>query len=140
MSNAGWMDVRDAVLAALAAEPVWIQMALALATAFVAVMCLEGIRASFFPRRYAAMLTRKYRPDAEPARAAESSVDGSVQPSRAVQGMNPRRVVRNRKLALSPVNPHVPLRPRIQRAAMVKAAAEAAQPMADSPAADPFEV
>jgi hypothetical protein len=140
MSRAGWIDVWNSALAAIAAEPVWFQIAIALGAAFAAVMCLEGIRASFFPRRYAALLTRKYASEAVPPRIAESSVSGSVQPNRAKHGALPRRVVRNRKLELSSINPHTPLRPRIQRIAMVKAPSDMAPVVSDPPAGEPFEV
>jgi uncharacterized protein YjeT (DUF2065 family) len=140
MSHAGWMHVWNSAVAAIAAEPIWYQIAVALGVAFAAVMCLEGIRATFFPRRYAAMLTQKYAPDAALPRTAESSVDGSVQQNRAKHGSPPRRVVRNRKLELSSVNPHTPLRPRIQRIAMVKALSDAPPAAVDLPAAELFKV
>jgi hypothetical protein len=117
------MDVWKSAAAAAATEPVWIQLALVLGAVFVAVMCLEGIRASFFPRRYAAALTRRYVADAAPV--AESSVGGSLQPDRAKYGAMPRRVVKNRKRVLTSINRHTALKPRIQRIALVKAPPDA---------------
>jgi hypothetical protein len=114
------MEAWKAAVSAAAAEPVWVQMALALGVALAAVMCLEGIRASFFPRRYAATVTDRYAPDAVPSRIAESTVGGSLQQDRAKCIAMPRRVVKNRKRTLSSVNRHTPLRPRIQRIVLVK--------------------
>ena len=140
MSRAGWIDVWNSALVAIAAEPIWFQIAIALGAAFAVVMCLEGIHASFFPRRYAALLTRKYASEAMLPPIAKSSVDGSVQPNRAKHGALPRRVVRNRKLELSSVNPHTPPRPRIQRIASVKTPSDPAPAVVDPPATQPFEV
>jgi hypothetical protein len=118
------MNVWDSALAALAAEPIWLQVAVAVGAVFVIVMCLEGIRASFLPRRYAQMLTRKFPSETAPPRRAESSVDGFVQPDRAKYGALPRRVVKIRKREALSINPHAPPRPRIQRIAMVKGPVE----------------
>jgi hypothetical protein len=132
MRGAGWLDVWDSVLAALAVEPTWFQIAVALGAAFAVAMCLEGIRASFFPRRYAETLARKYAPQPVTPRDAESSVDGSVQPGRAKSGALPRRVARNRKLASPSLNPHAAPRPRIQRVAMVKVPPDTASAVMES--------
>jgi hypothetical protein len=120
MNHASWMDVWVSALAAAILEPVWIQMALALGAAFAAVMCLEGIRASFLPQRHAATISARCAPDAAPSSIAESSASGSLQPVRAKHCAMPRRVVKNRKRAVSSVNRHTPPRPRIQRIVLVK--------------------
>jgi hypothetical protein len=109
------MDVWAATLAATASEPVWIQIALVLGAAFAAVMCLEGIRASLFPCRYAANLTNRYAPDAKPGRLAALSAGGPPQPDRVKYGAMPRPVVKTCKRALPAINHHSPLKPRIQR-------------------------
>jgi hypothetical protein len=119
MNHAGWGDVWRVAIATIATEPVWMQLALALGAAFAAVMCLEGIRASFFPRRYAATLVRRSMPDS--GVLSRPSVDEASSPDRAKYGAMPRSVVKNRKLVLSSVNRHRPLKPRIQRIALVKA-------------------
>jgi hypothetical protein len=51
MSSHSWSDVWKLFLDLLSHESVAIQIAMGLGAAFVAVMALEGIRASFFPKR-----------------------------------------------------------------------------------------
>jgi hypothetical protein len=51
MSSHNWSDVWKLFLDLLSHESVVIQIASGLGAAFVAVMALEGIRASFFPKR-----------------------------------------------------------------------------------------
>ena len=51
MSSHNWSDVWKLFLDLLSHESIAIQIAVVLGAAFVAVMALEGIRASFFPKR-----------------------------------------------------------------------------------------
>ncbi len=51
MSSHSWLDVWKLFLDLLSRENTAVQIAIGLGAAFVAVMALEGIRASFFPKR-----------------------------------------------------------------------------------------
>ena len=51
MSSHSWADVWKVFLDMLSRESIAMQIAIGLGVAFFAVMALEGIRASFFPKR-----------------------------------------------------------------------------------------
>lgn len=60
MDRAGWMDVWRLALSVASREPAFVQIALVLGVALVAVMCLEGLYASLRPARYAARIARNH--------------------------------------------------------------------------------
>jgi hypothetical protein len=60
MDRGEWMDVWRLAISVAAREPVFVQIALALAMALVFILCLEGLYASLCPRSYAARLARNY--------------------------------------------------------------------------------
>ena len=47
----GWREIGMAIADTVAKEPPYIQIAIGLSAAFIALMILEGLRASFVPRR-----------------------------------------------------------------------------------------
>ncbi len=61
MRDGRWGDVWNALIAALAHEPVELRILFWLVVAFLTVMALEGMRSSFAPRR-----APKARPDPQP--------------------------------------------------------------------------
>jgi hypothetical protein len=81
MSSHSWTDVWKLFLDLLSRESVAIQIAAGLGAAFVAVMTLEGLRASFFPKRIAdgATLRNAQSPAApafsEPSQSASPEED-----------------------------------------------------------------
>ncbi|HUO93624.1 MAG TPA: hypothetical protein VMU22_11905 [Rhizomicrobium sp.] len=93
-----WHDIGVRIAALLAKEPPHIQIAFGLATAFTALMILEGLRASFGPRRSEG--TRR-RPPAKPG--VRSADTGAVK--------QPRNPKRDRIV----INPHRAARPTIRR-------------------------
>jgi len=54
----GWSVLWSTFLAQMAREPVQVNILLVLAMAFIAVMAIEGIRSSFFPRRTVATMPK----------------------------------------------------------------------------------
>ncbi|HUJ04343.1 MAG TPA: hypothetical protein VLW75_11940 [Rhizomicrobium sp.] len=58
MGAGNWSGLWSAFLALLAREPAHVNILAALAAAFLAVMALEGIRSSFFPRRMVAIASK----------------------------------------------------------------------------------
>lgn len=53
MISADWKAVWDALMVAYGHQPIEMRVGLALAAAFLVLMVLEGLRASFLPRRHA---------------------------------------------------------------------------------------
>jgi hypothetical protein len=51
MGVAGWQDIGVLIAQLVAKEPPYLQIAIGLCAAFTALMILEGLRASFLPRR-----------------------------------------------------------------------------------------
>lgn len=127
MSHAGFVDVWNLALAAVAGEPIFARIAIALGAAFALAMCIEGLYASFFPLRYAARVARNHtdRTDDRPSQSAripapaDGDAPGTVRTASRSALSAPRK---NRKLASIPLSRHRPTIPRIQRIAMVNAA------------------
>jgi hypothetical protein len=70
MSSHSWTDVWKVFLDVVSHETIVMQIAIVLGAAFAAVMTLEGIRASFFPKRIADAVTlRNAVPAPQPALA-----------------------------------------------------------------------
>ena len=59
MISADWKAVWDALMVAYGHQPMEMRVGLALAAAFLALMVLEGLRASFLPPRHAPAPARK---------------------------------------------------------------------------------
>jgi hypothetical protein len=71
MSSHSWLDVWKVFLDVVSREGIAMQIAIVLGTAFVAVMALEGIRASFFPKRIAeSVALREAAPPPQPTLSA----------------------------------------------------------------------
>jgi hypothetical protein len=94
----GWREIGMAIADMVAKEPPYIQIAIGLSVAFVALMILEGLRASFVPRRTSETSIRF--PSARPA---FRSAPGNEKPPR-----NPKR-------SDNIVKPHRAPRPTIRR-------------------------
>ena len=81
----GWREIGMVIAGMVAKEPPYIQIAIGLSAAFIALMILEGLRASFVPRR-----NSRPNPRAARARAAtplfRSAPGNVVKPPR-----NPKR-------------------------------------------------
>ena len=76
MSAHSWTDVWKLFLELLSRESIAVQIAAGLGAAFIAVMALEGIRASFFPRRIIeGVALRAATPPAPPSRSAAPVMD-----------------------------------------------------------------
>lgn len=95
----GWREIGIAIAGMVAKEPPYIQIAIGLFAAFVALMILEGLRASFVPRRtYEPNLRRRS------AGPAFRSAPGNV-------AKPPRNPKRHENI----VKPHRAPRPTIRR-------------------------
>jgi hypothetical protein len=71
MSSHSWLDVWKLFLDVVSRESIAMQIAAGLGAAFVAVMTLEGIRASFFPKRIVeAVKLRSAAPAPQPTLSA----------------------------------------------------------------------
>ena len=117
MSGAGWKDIGDLIVALVAKEPPFVQVVIGLGAAFSALMFIEGLRASFIPRR------AESKPGRNPTRrsrfAAPPKADHS-QTYRSVPGRNknsnPTRdtLPGNAKRRESAVKPYRAPRPKIR--------------------------
>lgn len=69
----GWREIGMAIAGVVAKEPPYIQIAVGLFAAFIALMILEGLRASFLPRRpyETSAHVRPARPTFTPSRIAK---------------------------------------------------------------------
>jgi hypothetical protein len=124
MSHAGWGSVWNLVLALLRAQPVQIQILIGLAVAFLAVMVLEGLRASFLPG-YRALPHHPYirntvpsAPRKQAGTANTPSAEMRSVTARVPAPFRPREVVRppfNLKRAKPDVSRHSTERPKIRR-------------------------
>jgi hypothetical protein len=94
----GWREIGVLVADMVAKEPPFIQIAIGLSAAFVALMILEGLRASFVPRRISEPSIRF--PSARPA---FRSAPGNA------------KLPRNAKRSDNIVKPHRAPRPSIRR-------------------------
>jgi hypothetical protein len=99
----GWHEIGMAIVGMVAKEPPYIQIAIGLAAAFVALMILEGLRASFMPRRRSEPSPRTMR-----ARAA-------TQLFRSAPGGNVAKPPRNSKRPQNIVKPYRATKPTIRR-------------------------
>lgn len=122
MRDASFADVWKLMLSVFSHEPVFVQVAIGLGAALVAVMCLEGFYASFFPRRYAARLARNYHDDLPPSSGGrrmaavmppENSAEDIAARISALLGS--RALQQNRKLRSIPIGISGTVRPKIQR-------------------------
>lgn len=106
MSVAGWKDIGDLVIGLVVKEPPFVQIAIALGTAFSLLMFVEGLRASFLPRR---------KPNARSATAR------NVQPSRPIKSAKISAIapaansIRIPKRGETSAKPHRAPRPQIRR-------------------------
>ena len=98
----GWREIGVAIVGMVAKEPPYIQIAIGLSVAFIALMILEGLRASFAPRRRSEPSSRTTR-----ARLA-------TQLFRSAPG-NVAELPRNPKRHENIVKPHRAPRPTIRR-------------------------
>jgi hypothetical protein len=147
MSTAGWVDVWNLAVTVTGNEPVPVKILIGLGAAFVAVMFLEGVHASFLPTRYAALLARKYPASNSPQprifRAQGPAPSQAYEePSFTVPG--PKRAVpmpKNLKRQTARVSRHRSIKPRIRRVPMVNAEqtfeTQELPSFSSQPAADP---
>jgi len=77
MSHAGWGDIWNLGLALVRAQPVHIQILIGLGVAFLAVMVLEGLRASFLPG-YRALPHHPYIRNNVPSESRKQTVTASA--------------------------------------------------------------
>src|ERR1700722_10470500 len=110
----GWREIGMSIADMVAKEPPYIQIAIGLSAAFVALMILEGLRACFVPRRKSGPSLRTARPRSvtPPFRSAPDNV-----------AKLPRNPKRNENI----VKLHRATRPTIRRNT-VKAPAESHAP------------
>ena len=95
----GWREIGMLIAGMVAKEPPYIQIAIGLSAAFIALMILEGLRASFVPRRTYEPSIRVRSP-----RASFRSAPGNV-----------AKPPRNPKRSDNIVKPHRAPRPTIRR-------------------------
>jgi hypothetical protein len=124
MSSHSWLDIWKLFLDVLSHEAIAMQIAVGLGTAFFAVMALEGIRASFFPKRIAERVALRAAavPVAVQEEAAAPQIEQPDIRAAAVQVENPAPVQtvyeRPARLASGPaftVNPGLSRRSSPQR-------------------------
>jgi len=96
-----WRDIGVRISELVAKEPTYIQIAIGLAAAFTALMILEGLRASFFPKR------REETPRPRRPRFATALFRSAP--------ANAARLPRNPKRRERVVKPHRAARPVIRR-------------------------
>ena len=132
MSHAGWVDVWNLAAGLVAGEPIHRQITIGLGAVFAAAMCLEGLYASFLPRRYAARIARKYHigqlppPPVASAHPGDGAMDMPAFEAPQIRSAVARRTLaprHNRKRRTVSVSRHRPTRPKIHRTSMVNAAA-----------------
>ena len=95
----GWHEIGMSIADMVAKEPPYIQIAIGLSAAFIALMILEGLRASFVPRRTSEPSIRVQSP-----RPSFRSAPGNV-------AKPPRNPKRHENI----VKPHRAPRPTIRR-------------------------
>lgn len=78
MSSHSWLDVWNLFLELLSRQSIAAQIAAGLGAAFVAVMTLEGLRASFFPKRILKGLALRDAVPAPPACAAPAAEEADI--------------------------------------------------------------
>ena len=128
MSHAGWGNIWNLVLALVRAQPIQIQILVGLGLAFLAVMVLEGLRASFLPG-YRALPHHPYIRNTVPSESRKQTVTASSAPSAEMRSViarmpapfRPREIARpqfNLKRAKFAVSRHSAERPKIRRASL----------------------
>jgi hypothetical protein len=129
MNSADWKAVWDAAIVAYGHQPMEIRVGLALAVAFLALMVLEGLRASFLPQRHAGVA--EHKSPAVPPQAASSPEAAKPQAKPTVRLIGPayaipphtlpqamrRATAAARKRDATPPRRHRSPRPKIRRAA-----------------------
>ena len=105
MSVVGWRDIGVLIAQLVAKEPPYLQIAIGLCAAFTALMILEGLRASFLPRRT----------ERGPSRIEPPSSQISASPHYRSAPANVVKLHRNPKRELNIVKSHRVPRPVIRR-------------------------
>lgn len=106
MGHAGWADIWSLLLAHIGAQAIEVRILIGLGAAFTALMIVEGLRASFLPRR------------AMPSAGVASKPAGVLRPEKTVTHAPfrprpaPAAVPKRAKVA---VKAHQTERPRIKR-------------------------
>jgi hypothetical protein len=103
MGVAGWRDIGVLIAQLVAKEPPFVQIAMGLCAAFTALMIVEGLRASFVPRR------------TERARAQRSASPRPASPFFRSAPANVAKLPRNPKRQVNIVKSHRVPRPTIRR-------------------------
>ncbi len=117
MNQAEWKDVGSLVVSLIGRQPAPMQIFSWLLIVFALLMLIEGLRATFLPRRVVAQIRRRGPLEEEPARRTLASVAPDSAPTESV----PRRfnasttAARNAKRVIRTVNRHEPTRPKIRR-------------------------
>jgi len=78
MSTRNWGDLWDLLIALMSREPIFVEIMFWLGVAFLAVMVLEGLRSSFFPKRTT---------EAAPS-ASAPSIEGADEPMTLAQAQS----------------------------------------------------
>jgi len=111
MSHAGWGRLWNEALALFGAAPVVQRLFIMLFVAFVVLMIVEGLRASFVPVRPAAHRPKPAKPQLQP-QTKTSDVKLSIAPRTPFR---PRSVARCQRKPLMRVRQQQAERPRIHR-------------------------
>lgn len=129
MSFSEWKPVFDQAMAVYGHEPIQVRVGLALAAAFLVLMMLEGLRATFLPGRKAQMPAASpsapdvpVPPEAPKPQAMATNVSAIAAPApyALAPAFAPRLrppPPRNRKRAAAAPRPHRSIRPKIRRRA-----------------------
>ncbi len=117
--QANWSDVWNLALAVFSHQRIEVQILIGLAAALGALMIIEGLRASFFPRRRAQAAIREPEETIvfiprKPPQAAMVEAQPEIAP---VQPFAARAIAQNPKRKFADVRRHKPMRPVIRRAA-----------------------
>jgi hypothetical protein len=120
MHQAGWSEVWHAVLALVAQEPPFVQIAIATSVVFVAVMALEGLRSSVLAMIHAHRVAPPPLEAPKPAEPMELAMPAAT-PSRSFSLPREPRTARPKRIE-SPVRKFRELRPTIRRHSSLQAA------------------
>jgi hypothetical protein len=117
--QASWSDVWKLGLSVFAQQSIEVQILIGLAAAFCAVMVIEGLRASFFPRRRAAAIQPIAKPEQQavfiPQPPAPQAM--AIAPSQSFAAKRLAAPSPSLKRKLSSVRRHKTTRPIIRRMA-----------------------
>jgi hypothetical protein len=117
MNQAEWKDVGSLVVSLIGRQPVPMQIFSWLLVVFLALMLIEGLRATFLPRRVAAQIRRRHLHDLEivvPKRKQADAVVAAI-PSPRRAALAAPASVRNAKRSIRIVNRRETPRPKIRR-------------------------